>query len=33
MSEMNIDAALAGNKGTLAPTAQKLVQMSNGCIC
>ena len=41
MSEVNIDAALvggaaadeAGNTGTLSRTEEKLVEMSNGCIC
>lgn len=33
MSEVNIDAALVGNSGTLSRTEEKLVEMSNGCIC
>ena len=33
MSEVNIDAALVGNTGTLSRTEEKLVEMSNGCIC
>jgi G3E family GTPase len=33
MSEVNIDAALVGNTGQLSRTEEKLVEMSNGCIC
>jgi G3E family GTPase len=33
MSEVNIDAALVGNTGALSRTEEKLVEMSNGCIC
>ena len=33
MSEVNIDAALVGNSGALSRTEEKLVEMSNGCIC
>ena len=33
MSEVNIDAALVDNTGTLSRTEEKLVEMSNGCIC
>lgn len=33
MSEVNIDAALVGNAGTLSRTEERLVEMSNGCIC
>ncbi|HEY4252041.1 MAG TPA: zinc metallochaperone GTPase ZigA [Roseomonas sp.] len=33
MSEVNIDAALVGNTGTLSRTEERLVEMSNGCIC
>ena len=33
MSEVNIDAALVNNTGTLSRTEEKLVEMSNGCIC
>lgn len=33
MSEVNIDAALIGNSGALSRTEEKLVELSNGCIC
>jgi G3E family GTPase len=33
MSEVNIDAQLVGNENTLSRTEEKLVEMSNGCIC
>ncbi|WP_431302591.1 zinc metallochaperone GTPase ZigA [Sediminicoccus sp. BL-A-41-H5] len=33
MSEVNIDANLVSNTGTLSRTEEKLVEMSNGCIC
>lgn len=33
MSEINIDAQLVKNEGTLSRTEEKLVEMSNGCIC
>ncbi len=33
MSEVNIDAALVDNAGTLSRTEERLVEMSNGCIC
>jgi G3E family GTPase len=33
MSEVNIDAALVGNTGALSRTEERLVEMSNGCIC
>ncbi len=33
MSEVNIDAALVGNTGVLSRTEERLVEMSNGCIC
>jgi len=33
MSEVNIDAQLVRNEETLSRTEEKLVEMSNGCIC
>jgi len=33
MSEVNIDAALVGNASNLSRTEERLVEMSNGCIC
>ena len=33
MSEVNIDAQLVANEHTLSRTDEKLVEMSNGCIC
>lgn len=33
MSEVNIDATLVRNENTLSRTEEKLVEMSNGCIC
>lgn len=33
MSEVNIDARLIENENTLSRTEEKLVEMSNGCIC
>ena len=33
MSEVNVDAALVKNENTLSRTQEKLVEMSNGCIC
>ena len=33
MSEVNVDARLVAEQGTLSRTEEKLVEMSNGCIC
>ncbi|MAP98967.1 MAG: GTP-binding protein, partial [Acidimicrobiaceae bacterium] len=33
MSEINVDADLIKNENTLSRTEEKLVEMSNGCIC
>jgi G3E family GTPase len=33
MSEVNVDAALVKNENALSRTEEKLVEMSNGCIC
>lgn len=33
MSEVNVDARLVGEENTLSRTEEKLVEMSNGCIC
>lgn len=33
MSEINIDAAIVNNEASLSRTEEKLVEMSNGCIC
>lgn len=33
MSEVNVDARLVSNQNTLSRTEEKLVEMSNGCIC
>lgn len=33
MSEINVDAALVKSENTLSRTEEKLVEMSNGCIC
>ena len=33
MSEINIDAALVRSEASLSRTDEKLVEMSNGCIC
>ena len=33
MSEVNVDAALVKSENTLSRTDEKLVEMSNGCIC
>ena len=33
MSEINVDADLVKNENTLSRTEEKLVEMSNGCIC
>jgi G3E family GTPase len=33
MSEVNIDAAMVASEGGLSRTEEKLVEMSNGCIC
>lgn len=33
MSEVNVDADLVKNENTLSRAEEKLVEMSNGCIC
>jgi G3E family GTPase len=33
MSEVNVDARLVENENTLSRTEERLVEMSNGCIC
>ena len=33
MSEVNVDAELVKNENTLSRTEEKLVEMSNSCIC
>lgn len=33
MSEINIDAALVAGQGHLDRTEEKLVELTNGCIC
>ena len=33
MSEINVDANIVKNENTLSRTEEKLVEMSNGCIC
>lgn len=33
MGEVNVDAAIILNGNTLSKTEEKLVEMSNGCIC
>jgi len=33
MSEVNIDAGIVGREGQLSRTEEKMVEMSNGCIC
>ena len=33
MSEVNVDARLVAQEGTISRTEEKLVEMSNGCIC
>ena len=33
MSEVNVDAQLVQSENTLSRTEEKLVEMSNGCIC
>ena len=33
MSEVNVDAELVKSENTLSRTEEKLVEMSNGCIC
>ncbi|WP_419503924.1 GTP-binding protein [Lentzea aerocolonigenes] len=33
MSEVNIDAALVAGQGTLDRTEERLVELTNGCIC
>lgn len=33
MSEVNVDAAIVGRETSLSRTEEKLVEMSNGCIC
>ena len=33
MSEINIDSAIVRSEGTLSRTEERLVEMTNGCIC